>query len=150
MRTDVAGEHRAAVDPDAHGDREVGFYDAPRRREHPLLLVPADRGRAGREQELAAVRVDVGCEECDVVRCAGLRDGGDERVERDGSLVGALVGEKRVEAAEVHECNRHDPMLGRTAPCQHVLVHGERDELPQVDVSHDIVQLPRGVGRPVG
>ena len=61
-----------------------------------------------------------------------------------------MLGEKRVEATEMHECNCHDPMLGRTAPCQHVLVHGERDELPQVDVSHDIVQLPRGVGRPVG
>ena len=55
------------MNADANRNREIGIDDAAQREQHALLVVAGDAGRAGRQDQLAAVGIDVGGEERDLV-----------------------------------------------------------------------------------
>ncbi len=73
-RTDVAGEHGATVHADVDRKRQAALHDRAQREQHALLVVAGDLRRAGGQDQLAAVDVDVGGEERDVLRLGGALD----------------------------------------------------------------------------
>ena len=111
-RTDLAGEDAAAggADPERQLGREVG--DPARGSQNALLVLARRLGRAGDEDHLAAVGVDVGLEEGDAVLVGHPLRARDQLVEHLGHAFGAGVGEQGVDAAEMDERDRGLPVLG--------------------------------------
>ena len=91
--------------------REVA--DPPRGAQDALLVLARGLGRAGDEDHLAAVGVDVGLEERDAVLVGDpLRARDRARRARAATSLGAGLREQGVDAAEVHEGDRGLPVLG--------------------------------------
>ena len=97
-RPEVAREHVSAVDADAQGEAPGTVQHLPGDPQHPLLVVVGAARSAGGEHDLAAVAVDVGLEEGDVVVGAGVLDVAHDVVERLGQRARPLRGEQRVGA----------------------------------------------------
>ena len=102
-RPEVAREHVSAVDADAQGEAPGTVQHLPGDTQHPLLVVVGAARSAGGEHDLAAVAVDVGLEEGDVVVGAGVLDVAHDVVERLGEGARPLRGEQRIGAGELHE-----------------------------------------------
>ena len=100
---DVAREDRAAVHADAHPEPAGAVGDVAHRAEHPLFVVTHRARDAGDEDDLAAVVVDVGAEERDLVLVGRALHVGDELVERFGDVGRAFALEELVGAVEVEE-----------------------------------------------
>ena len=80
--------------------------------QNALLVLARRLGRAGDDDHLAAVRVDVGLEERDAVLVRHPLGARDQFVEHYGHAFGAEFGQQRVDAAEMHEGDRGLPVLG--------------------------------------
>jgi hypothetical protein len=138
-RPDVAGEERAAADPDAHRQRRLLRDDPTQRQQHALLLVAGGARRARGQDELAAVGIDVGAEKADLLLVRGLLHDGHQLAERGGGRVGPAFGDQPIDPLEAEECDRHDAVLGRLRAGEDVCAQLGRERIGD----------DRGVGRPV-
>ena len=137
--TDVARERPPAMHADLRRQRPRAVGDRAERPQHPLLVVADRARRAGAEHQLAPVDVDVGAQQRDLVRVGRLLHVRDELVHgrRRGRRAGAR--DRGVGAAEAHEGDRDDPVLGRLPAGEHVAAHGDREaerEPRGVDLGH--------------
>ena len=105
LRADLAGEHAAAADPDPQRQRRLEVGDATSSAQDPLFVLAFGLRRAGDEDDLAAVAVDVTLEESDPVLVRDLLGAADEFVQGAFQPVGALLGKQIVDPAEVDECD---------------------------------------------
>ena len=85
---------------DLEGQRAATREHLPHREQHPLVVLSRRDRRARRQQQLAAVGVDVRAEQADVVSRGGRGGSRDQVVESPYHRIRALLGEERVEAAE--------------------------------------------------
>jgi hypothetical protein len=114
------------VHAELHADRQRRVDDASRREQHALLVVAGDLRGAGGQDQLAAVRVDVGGEQGDVLRVGRGLDRAQQPVERLRRGVDAFAGDQGVGPLEAQERDRHRPVLGRPAAGEDVRAHGQR------------------------
>ena len=114
-RPDVAGENRAAMDADADRDRQVGIDDRAQREQHALLVVAGRSGRAGGQDQLAAVGVDVGGEERDLLRLGRRLDDATSRCRASAAAsapsrsISASMPSKRMKATVTGRCSDAPP-----------------------------------------
>ena len=104
--------------------------------QHPFLVVARDARRAGREDQLPAVGVDVRREERDALLLGrGLHDRY-EPIESLGGDLGALALDQLVGLLEMHEGDRHRAMFRRAATGRDVRAH-RGGEAPGDQVGRD-------------
>src|SRR5690606_6037234 len=83
----------------------------PKRPKNPALVVVSGGGDTYGEDHLSTVLVDVGGEEGDPLPIGGGLDRRDQTVELFRGLVGATVGEERIQSLELDEADAGDAML---------------------------------------
>ena len=79
-----------AVDADAYGDRELPLDDRPRRSQHPTFVIVLCDRNSGDEDDLAAVRVDVGRKKGDLLLIGRVLHTRNNLVQRLGSRVASV------------------------------------------------------------
>ena len=112
---DLPGEHGPGVHPDPHRDGGLGIEDLPHGEQHRLLVVAAAAGRAGSQDDLAAVPGDVGAEEAQSATVHRLLHDPHQLLEIGGHPVDVTLLDTPVEPLEVQERHRHQSMLGLQA-----------------------------------
>ncbi len=108
---DLGGEQRPGVDADPHGDRRPGVDDLAHGEEHAVDVVLVGQRRAGGEDELAPVVVDVAGHEADVVGVGGDLHRPDQLVEPVGGGL-RVTGHQGVGVVEVEEGDGGTAVLG--------------------------------------
>ena len=91
---DLADEDVAPVDPHLDRQRQAAVGDPAKAADHPSLVVGPGGRQPGGQHHLAAVLVDVGGEEGDLVGRRRVLHRGDDLVERVGHGVGSLGGHR--------------------------------------------------------
>ena len=132
-RAHVAGEHRAGVDADAQAQGKLLGGDLTQGEQHPLLVLAGPSGHARHQDDLAAVVVDVGPEERDVVLLGGHLYPADDDVEPFGQVARAVLLDDGIGAVEVEEGDRGDAVLGFAAPFEQVLPDRRGNVAGQID-----------------
>ena len=117
-RTDLAREHRAAVDADLDRQRRIVLNDLAQCEQHPLLILAYDPWSAGAQPDLGAVGGDVGVQEADVVAFGRVLDESHELIESLGGGVRPLFGNQLIEPPELKERDRRGPVLRRGMSAQ--------------------------------
>ena len=139
-------KHRALVHADPDADRRIVVEDPAKGQQHPLLVVADRPRRAGREDQLPAVDIDIGAEETHAVLVHGGLCDGDELVQIVGDRGGILRTEQRIGAVEVDERDRDLAMLGFPDRRQQRLADRHRDTSLEGFVG-ELGQHPHGRGR---
>ncbi len=98
----VAREGGAAVDADLYRDRREPIDDRAHRPQHPFLVGPRGRRRTGREDDLAAIAIDIGGKERDTELVRGLLGDCDQRVELVAQRIAPVSAYHLVRSVELH------------------------------------------------
>ena len=133
----VPNEDVAAVEADAQREVARAFDDRTHRAQHALLVVVRGLRRAGDQDHLAPVGVDVGREERDAVRARSLLHRTDERIQTF-RCNGRILFEQPVDPAVVHERDRRLAVLAperRRAGIAHACSDRFGDEPAAVQVA---------------
>ena len=106
-----AREHMAAVH--AHMQVQLGrdVGDAANGPQHATFVVLLRGGRSGGQDHLAPVLVEVGRQEGDHLRVAGILDAADQPVQLDGRGFGPTTIHQRFDPPEPHERHGRRPVL---------------------------------------
>ena len=131
LRTDVAREHGTAMDADPDGKRQLARDDLREREQHPLFVVASDLRCTAGQDELAAVRIDVGGEERHALLLDRGLDESHQSMQGFGRRLRTALVDQRVGTLEADECNRDRTMLGRSAAAQHVRANRGRQAAHQ-------------------
>ena len=118
--------------------------------EHPLLVVPGARRRAGGQQRLDARLADVGLVEGHLVAQRRLLDGAHPLVEAAAQRLGPDLLEQPVRVHHVDEGGRDRPMLGLALAQQDVVPCRDRDgrrDVEALDVADERRALALDLGR---
>ncbi len=109
---DLAGEYVARVDPDLDVECALEFDDRTGGSEHPPLVVLACHWHSRRQDELAAVGVEVAGEKGDLLGVDDGLDRAEKVVQRCRGRLGTPLGQQRVRAGELDEADRCNAVLG--------------------------------------
>ena len=129
----VTGEHRPGVYPDAQRQRQLVGDDPAQADQHPLLVVAHPAWYPRHQDDLAAVVVDVGPEERDLVLLDRRLHGPDDGVEPFGQIARAPALHDPVGAVEVEEGHRRGAVLGFPSALQEMVADGGRNIGSEID-----------------
>ena len=105
-RPHLTHEYMTSVDADANREPSGFVGDSAQRAQHPTFVVAHRSWRAGDEDDLAAVTVNIGAEEGDALLLHRVLHIADQLVERGGNRIGTLVLDHGVDIVEVDERDR--------------------------------------------